>query len=146
MKLFISSWLMRVALGITFGLSTLSLSGADGRDFAGFYEATDVVDNGDETVTLTFTADVFNYSDSDVAAAVVVLADSLFFDEYASAPDIWLADREKVRIQGSVTVPLREYEQWQQGASPFLFIEYSDSSGNTLRRSIELIQMPFGEE
>src|SRR5436305_8020329 len=48
------------------------LMAADGRDFAGSYQLTDLVDQGD-TIVATFTTRVFNYSDADVSDATVVL-------------------------------------------------------------------------
>ena len=55
-----------------------STAASGGRDFAGFYELSNVVEDVD-FVSFTFTTRVFNYSGQDVADAIVLLEDLLFF-------------------------------------------------------------------
>lgn len=118
----------------------------DGRDFAGFYELTDVSELGDD-YQLTFTARVFNYSDADVNNASLFLQDASEPGKtYATFTGVYMHDRENVRLSSLVTVPRREYKSWLQGRSPALEIQFTDPSGKTVRRRVELMQMPVGEE
>ncbi len=117
----------------------------DEHDFAGFYELTNVVEDP-YLVTFTFTVRIFNYSGEDVAGATIILEDSLFLDEYAAFLDVWIPDQGEIRLQGDLIIPWEEYDLWQQGASPSLFVELQDGDGNWLHRGIELVQMPVGEE
>lgn len=109
------------------------------------HQVSDVVEMGD-SVLLTFTFDVYNFSDADVSNAQVVLSDWLDLDAYGSASDISIADRGKVRIQGEVEVDANDYERWHVGASPFLYIEFQNGFGNTFRRPVELAQSLLGGE
>ncbi len=115
-------------------ISTLLISGGgwtlavDERDFAGFYELTNVVEDP-HLVTFTFTVRIFNYSGEDVAGATVILEDSLFLDEYGSFLDVWIPDQGEIRLQGDLIIPREEYDFWQQGASPSLVVEFQDGDG-----------------
>jgi len=119
----------------------------DGRDFAGFYEISNVTDLGG-TVRVTLTVRVFNYSDADVTSATVTLQDSLQADtDYGSYPvPISIANRESARLSTDFTIPRTEYDRWQNGGTPPLRIQYSDSVGNTVQRMIELAAGLAGEE
>ena len=132
-------------------LSTFLLTGGgqtlavDGRVFAGFYALTNVVEDP-YLVTLTFTVRIFNYSGEDVAGATVILEDSLFLDEYGSFLDVWFAEQGEVLLQADLIIPWEEYDLWQRGASPSLFVELQDGNGNSLRKPVELVQMLVGGE
>lgn len=118
----------------------------NGRDFAGFYELTDVSELGDG-YQLTFTVRVFNYSDADVNNASLFLQDASEPGKtYAAFTGVYMHDRENVRLSSLVTVPRREYESWRQGRSPALEIQFTETGGKTVRRRVELLQMPVGEE
>jgi hypothetical protein len=142
------SVLLCVAVIFAFVLLPFSpVRATDGRDFAGFYEVTNVTDLGD-TVRLTLTVRVYNYSDADVSGATVTLQDpSLVGNDYGSYPGtVSIADRESARLSAEFTISRAEYDRWQEGATPSLRIDYTDSAGNAIRRMIELAQMPVGEE
>ena len=63
-----------VALALCLALATVGYLGAkDGRDFAGFYDISDVTDLGEE-VKLTLTVRVFNYSGTDVFGAKITFS------------------------------------------------------------------------
>ena len=119
----------------------------DGRDFAGFYEVSEVMRFVDE-FQVTLTVRVFNYSDADVNDATITLEDSFLPGEpYGSfITPVYFQDRESVRLSDRFTIPRREYEGWQEGRTPRLTIEFMDADGNTLRRPVELAQMPLGKE
>ena len=119
----------------------------DGRDFAGFYEVSNVTDLGD-TVRLTLAVRIFNYSDADVTNATVTLQDSLQADtDYGSYPGpTSIANCESARFSTDFTVPRAEYERWQNGGTPPLRIQYSDSVGSAVQRMIELAAGPAREE
>ena len=114
-----------------------------GRDFAGYYELKNVVEQGD-IVSLKFYMQVFNFSDADVIGAYVVLDDSLFLETYMVLQNVNIDYSGQVFLSGDISVPGWEYQQWLQGLRPNLSVIYQDSSGNTFRRQVELIQMPLG--
>jgi hypothetical protein len=118
----------------------------DGRDFAGFYEVSNVTDLGD-TVRVTLTVRVRNYSDADVSGATVTLQDSVdFAKDYGAYPEsLSVANRESARLSGEFTLSREEYGRWQDGNAPTMRIDYQDADGNHLRRMIELVASPVGE-
>jgi hypothetical protein len=56
-------------------LSAYAASGKNGRDFAGFYTVSNVVDQGNQTM-LTLRVQLFNQSDADVKQATLTLRES----------------------------------------------------------------------
>jgi hypothetical protein len=137
-------------LSLSLFLSLLPIvwaAAADGRDFAGFCKLGEISDLGEE-VSVPLTVRIHNYSDADVVAAEIILEDSLLPGEdlarFATVVDI--LDRESARASDTVTVPRREYEQWQQGASPQLRLQFTDSAGTTQRQPVELAPMLVDEE
>jgi hypothetical protein len=122
------------------------LAAADGRDFAGSYQLTDRVDQG-ETVLATFTTRVFNYSDADVSDATVVLDSRLVPGQtYWSFPAVSMVNRGSVRLRCAITIPKAEYNLWQQGARPNLHVDTANPDGTSLRRLVELTRNLVGEE
>lgn len=118
---------------------------ADGRDFAGTYELSNVTDQGD-AMLLTFTARVFNYSDADVSGTVVLEhSGPIPGQPYWSLPGTSIANRGSVRLSCSVTIPRAEYEGWRQGRRPNLHVDTTDADGHTIRRPVELSPGAVGE-
>jgi hypothetical protein len=119
----------------------------DGRDFAGTYEITDVVESGD-SVALTLAVRVINYSDTDVNGATVTLQDSIRLDQdYDAYPGaLALADRQSTRLSAQFIVPTKEYERWLHGSTPALRVDYTSAAGDSIRRMIELAPGVVGEE
>ena len=140
----------RARFGMLACLILLALSTAaakDGRDFAGFYQVSEVVEFVEE-FQVTLTVRVFNYSGTEVNDATIMLEDSFLPGEpYGSfITPVYFQDRESVRLSDRFTIPRREYEDWLEGGTPSLIIDYMDANGNTIHRPIELVQMPLGEE
>lgn len=119
----------------------------DGRDFVGFYEVTNVADLGTD-YRVTLTVRVFNYSDADVNNATVTLQDSaVATSDYGAYPSpVSIADRESIKLSADFTISREEYDRWQNGATPSLRTDYTDSAGNPVRRMIELSQGLVGKE
>jgi hypothetical protein len=122
------------------------LAAADGRDFAGSYQLTDIVDQR-ELVLATFTTRVFNYSDADASGATVMLDSRLVPGQtYWSLPSVSIVNRGNVRLRCLITIPRAEYNSWQQGALPNLHVDTANGAGTLPRRRVELIRNPLGEE
>ena len=134
-------------LGCLILLAVSTAAAKDGRDFAGFYEVSDVVEFVEE-FQVTLTVRVFNYSGTEVNDATIMLEDSFLPGEpYGSfITPVYFQDRESVRLSDRFTIPRREYEGWQKGRTPSLTIDYMDADGNTVRRPIELVPMLLGEK
>lgn len=125
------------AFALVLCLSVIALA-KDGRDFAGFYQLTDLSEQGDN-YHATLKLRVFNYSEADVAGATVRLSSSLTSDEtYYSFTGVSVENHDSVRLSGEVNIPREEYELWQKGASPELRLELVDDSGATRERKIEV--------
>ena len=125
---------------------TPQVSASGGRDFAGIYDVTNVTSLGDD-VRLTFSARVFNYSDSDVFGATVTLRGPGAPDgEYAAFYAINLRDKESVYVSRDITIPKQEYERWRQGQYPLLAVEFQDLSGASQSELVELANGTVGEE
>jgi hypothetical protein len=117
-----------------------------GRDFAGFYELTNVTTIGDEA-RVTFSARVFNYSDTDVVGATVILrGPGAPEGTYAAFHGVTFSDKESVLLRQDITIPQRQYEQWRKGEIPMLLVEFQDLTGASQSKLVELINQRVGEE
>jgi len=119
------------------GMSAVALA-KDGRDFAGFYQLTNLSQQGD-SYHATLNLRVFNFSEADIAGATLKLSSSLAADEtYYSFTGVFVEDHNSVRLSGEVNIPREEYEMWRKGASPELQLVFTDDSGETRERKVEV--------
>jgi hypothetical protein len=113
----------------------------DGRDFSGFYTLTKVSQQGDQ-VRVTLTLQLFNYSDADAKQAVVRLQENAGMELAGTFKPIpLLRDRQEAKVSRQFTVPRSEYERWQQGTQPTLFITYH-ANGRRWERFIQATERP----
>lgn len=118
----------------------------DGRDFAAMYEVSNA-NVGTDTVALTLTMRLYNYSRVDVTSGTVVLEDpSQSNGSFGSITGISVRYREDVRLRADFVISRAEYDAWQQGSQPTLHIEFTDADGNSITRPIEMARLPMGEE
>jgi len=119
-----------------------SASAKNGRDFAGFYNVTNVVEQGDQMV-LTFQLRLFNYSDADLKEAVVTLRASHPAPALAQfkAVKVW-RNRTEVRLSQQLVIPRHELELWQKGTQPALFVVYHDANGQRWERFAQVSSRP----
>jgi len=136
---------MRIMAGLfaIFLLTSLSAFAKDGRDFAGYFSVGDVSPDGDQ-VRLTLNLQVFNYSAADVRQAVIKVHGSgpglAVHGEFR--PIKLLANNREIKLRQQLTVPRHEYERWENGVKPSLFMVYQDAAGHHWERSIELSRRP----
>jgi hypothetical protein len=135
------------ALGAVRGLA----KGA--RQFAGFYRILQAT-NQDGRVEVRISLRVFNYSEADVQDATIRLVSSR--PHPPGAAEAWekeqpafqgvtlhVNERQVVPpLEGTFTVPAREYERWLKGAGPRFVIDYQDDSGEAHHQAIELMRRP----
>ena len=127
-------------------LSLAVLLAENGRDFAGQYAISNVVENG-ETVNTTLTVRLINYSGRDIAGARLLLqADPPAARETALATDLALANHTHKTIRADITISKAELDRWQRGAPPHLAAEFADGDGRLVRRPVELVREPRIEE
>ena len=116
------------------------LPGEGGRDFAGQYSTTNIVQSG-ETVNATLAVRLFNYSGRDVSGArLFLLPDAPPRDEVLLAVNLDLAYRSHGVIRAEIVVPAREFERWKQGGQPRLALEIAGEDGLMRRQPVELMR------
>jgi hypothetical protein len=129
---------LSVAACLLMALLTIPVLPKNGRDFAGTYNTSDVSKSVDN-YTLTFSAKVFNYSGADVSNATISLVDSMLPNQtYAVFQGISISSNGNATVWSSVTIPAREYQNWQQGGSPRLVVQFIDLNGNNRLEAVEL--------
>lgn len=125
---------------LLFALLVTPVLANNGRDFAGTYTMSNASPAGDN-YTLTFSAQVFNYSGADISQATLTLEDSLLPGQsYAVFQGISIANSESTTVSSFITIPAREYTGWQNGIPPHLVVQFTDASGNNRMESVELTQ------
>ena len=120
--------------------TALDENGEGGRDFAGQYSTTNVVESG-ETVNATLAVRLFNYSGRDVSGARLFLfSDAPPMREVLLALNLDLAYRSHRAIRAEIVVPAREFERWKQGGQPRLALETAGEDGLLRRQPVELMR------
>lgn len=122
---------------LVFGLASLAAA-KDARQFIGHYQITNVSEEGN-SVHLTMRLQVLNYSGHDIRQGAVALYTSDLMSRPIGGfmPIKVLQNTGSADITQQFTVPLREYQRWQEGGvRPGLFFLYKDASGKTLKSSI----------
>jgi hypothetical protein len=113
----------------------------DGRDFAGFYNVSNVVEQGDQMV-ITVRVQVFNNSDADVKQAVLTLRQNPG-PALGTFPSVKLwRNHGEVRLTQQFVVPKHEFEQWHKGTQPALMVVTHDSTGQRYDRYVQLSSRP----
>jgi hypothetical protein len=123
-------------------LSLMSLRGENGRDFAGQYAVTNIVESAD-AVRATFTLRLGNYSGSNIAGARILLETGEPGKSFLLGENIAVENHSHNRIQVEIVLSHREFERWQRGGQPHLAVESADQNGHSVRRPVELIHEPF---
>jgi hypothetical protein len=141
-KFVLATWLLLVGFMMA---TTTRVHAVDGRVFGGFYELTNIVDDGN-VVSMKFAARIFNYSETDVIGAELALEDPTLPEAYALFPSVRIDYQGSVLVTAQVSAPGWEYDHWSQGGTPRLTITYSDARANVISRLIELVKMPLGEQ
>jgi hypothetical protein len=119
---------------------------SQGRDFAGPF-ALGSASSSSGQVTLNFSTRIYNYSGADVSGATVTLQCQEQPDQvHATFNSVAIVAKGSVKLSSQVTVSQTEYDQWQKGRSPDLFIAYMDTSGTSQRRKVELTWQPGVQE
>ena len=135
-----------VWLPLLLAMAAVPAQAKNGRDFAGYYDLSQVSDLGD-SFQVSFAVRLFNFGDADVHGATVTLLDPRRPKKgYGSFQAVSVRQSERVCLNDLiVTVPRREYERWQRGAPPALQVEFTAANGQTVRRRVELSRRALGE-
>jgi len=119
---------------------------AEGRDFAGFFAVTNVVES-EESVALTFSVRLHNFGGADLLGARVRLVDPFDLEtDYEAFMAVDIRHEQTARLIGEVIVPRTEWDAWSAGASPWLIVEYQDPAGDTRLDRAELVRSVVGED
>ena len=85
-----------------------------------------------------------NHTGADVANATITVQHSLQPNaSYASFPVVSIAPGQAADLSQTFKLPQKEFEAWQNGATPRLVISYSDPSAKNVQRPLELIRRPL---
>jgi hypothetical protein len=128
---------------LALALSVVNASAKNGRDFAGFYSVSNVVEQGDQMV-VTLRVQVFNHSDVDVKQAVLTLRQSPPSPEILGkfqTVKMW-RNHGEVRLTQQFVVPKREFESWSRGAQPALMVVTHDEQGQRHDRFVQMSGRP----
>ena len=135
-----SGWTARVSLAVL--CLALNASAKNGRDFAGAYSISNVVDQGNQAL-VTVRVQLFNYSDADVSQAVLTLR------ENGGGPlgtfptvKVW-RNHGEVRLGQQFVVPKHEFENWSRGTQPTLMVVTRDANGQRHDRFVQLSRRPM---
>lgn len=133
------AWMVLAALSVL--LFSMTASAKNGRDFAGVYSVSNVVDQGNQML-LTLHVRVNNNSEADVKQAVLTLR------EVGGGPlgtfqpvKLW-RNHGEVRLSQQFVVPKRDFESWHKGAQPALMVVTHDESGQRYDRFVQLSSRP----
>ncbi len=134
--------LMGVSLVILL-FTAIMATAKNGRDFAGVYNVSSAVEQGDQMV-VTFRVHLFNNSDADLKGAVVKLhtLDPGLAAPAAFKPVALWRNRTEVRLTQQFTVSKHEFERWHHGSQPALFVVYRDKQGQRWERYVQVTGRP----
>jgi hypothetical protein len=122
-------------------LSAVTASAKNGRDFAGFYSVSNVVDQGDQ-IFVTLRVQLFNNSDADVTRAVLTLRENPGGPLGTFQPVKLWRNHGEVRLTQQFMVPKHEFERWHQGVQPALMVVTHDENGQRHDRFVQLSSRP----
>jgi hypothetical protein len=137
----LQSVLKGAAFALLLALSVFA-NAKDGRDFAGFYHVSNVVEQGDQML-VTLSVQVFNHSDADVKQAVLTLhAHPLPTPIGEFQPVKLWKNHGELRRSQQFLVSRQAYERWGRGAQPELMVVYHDEQGQRYDRYVQMSQRP----
>lgn len=126
----------------------------DGRDFAGFYALSNVVEAGDNAgkadrtakVEVTLKVQIFNHSElGDIKAPAVALLESgpshALLGKFGAVKV--LPAMHDVIVTGTFSVSKQEFQSWnRRGVEPRVVVFYQNQAGQTLRENVQLSRRP----
>ena len=147
-RLFVYSCLPCLALCLA-----LVAQAKNARNFAGTYRIVKATEQG-ENMEVRLSLQVINHSEADITGATISLRSSptrsrmpteTWEKEAIPFKDVALNVNEHKRVaplEGTFTIPAKEYKRWQKGFGPNFVIDYEDASGKARHEEIELSRMP----
>jgi hypothetical protein len=119
-------------------LTTVTAFAKDGRDFAGSFNLSNAVEQGD-LMRVTMHLQFQNLSKADVKDAVVMFRQHTGFDMVGeSKPIKLLRNRGVAKVSQRFTVSRTEYQYWLQGTQPTVFVVYRDPKGKKVQQFVQL--------
>jgi len=122
-------------------LTAISAPAKNGRDFAGFYNISNAVEQGDQMV-VTLRVQVHNNSDADVKQAVLTLRQPGAGVLGTFQPVKLWRNHGEVRLTQQFVVPKHEFESWHRGSQPALMVVTHDEHGQRYDRFVQMTSRP----
>jgi hypothetical protein len=121
-------------------LSASLAAAGNRRGFAGFYQARKI-NGGSNSVQVTLSIRIFNYTTENVSHGNLKLRDSLPPHKVlGSLGQVSVDAGASAQVNGDFVIPRSEIMRWQKGGHPELSIEFRDNRGNPQSHSVELVR------
>lgn len=128
--------LVFIAIAVAAAFAAASAFAADVPQFTALYQLSSVSESTGNC-RMTFTLRLFNLSGMDLDLERVRLTDPANTDvAWAEFSDVRVAARGSVDRTAYVTVPREEYDRWQAGGQPAIFLLFGNPMGDTNRVQI----------
>ena len=125
-------------------LFTVSAAAKSNREFAGYYDVSDVEEQGD-LVQVTLHLQLFNSGHQDVKSVIVTLVDSgplMTLRGNFHPLKVWHS-QQSIKLSQQFTVSKREFGEWVTSGQPNLVILFQDAKGHTAQRGAQLSHRPL---
>jgi hypothetical protein len=121
-------------------LVTQAATTRNGRDFTGYYDVSNVREQGD-SVQATLHLKLFNHGSTDVKSVIVTLVDptpSMILRGSFQPVKVWKS-QQFIEMSQEFTVTKHEFAEWMAPpAQPNLIILFQDSNGKNWQRGAQL--------
>lgn len=120
-------------------------SAANGREFAGYFDVSDVEDQGD-VVQLTLHLQLYNNGQDNERSVIIALQDSgpeMTLRGSFPPVKVWKV-QQPLNLSKQLTVAKRDYDSWMAGASqPNLVIFFRDPKGHSWQQGAQVRLAPL---
>jgi hypothetical protein len=134
-----------VVLTVVLVLSTITVSANNGRDFSGYFDVSNVQQQG-ELVQVTLHLQLFNHGDTDAKSVVVTLLDtspSMILRGSFAPVKVW-KHQQRLNLSQEFFVSQREYAEWMAApGQPNVVILFQDAKGKTWSRGAQISHRPL---
>ncbi len=100
------------------------------------------VSEGSANVTMDLTLRIYNLREHSITLRDVRLTDPAMDSTYATFSRVTVEPRGSTELTDSVTVPRDEYDRWQRGGQPTVFVFEDTPQGDVVRTRLAASKIP----